>query len=97
MNDILERSISYYDNYEKFCHGFLVRLFNHETVESNGEAGKGRFDLAILPRRIAETAIIIKCKHSMSDDEWLTDSERGVKQIKEKGYLEDNKFKKIMK
>lgn len=94
LNDILERSISYYDNYENFYHGFLVGLLSHEKVESNREAGKGRFDLAILPRRITGTAIIIECKHSMSDDDLFTDSESGAKQIKEKGYLEDKKFKK---
>ena len=86
--------ISYYDNYENFYHGFLVGLLSHEKVESNREAGKGRFDLAILPRRITGTAIIIECKHSMSDDDLFTDSESGAKQIKEKGYLEDKKFKK---
>lgn len=79
LDDILERSISYYDNYENFYHGFLVGLFSYEKVESNREAGKGRFDLAILPRRITETALIIECKHSMSDDDLLADSESGAK------------------
>ena len=44
LNDILERSISYYDNYENFYHGFMIGLFSGMKVESNRESGKGRFD-----------------------------------------------------
>ena len=32
LNDILDRSISYYDNYESFYHGFLLGLFQDLDV-----------------------------------------------------------------
>lgn len=94
LNEILAKSISYYDNQENFYHGFLIGLFSDETVDSNKESGDGRFDICILPENILGTAVIIECKHSLSDDDLIEDSKRGVKQIIEKKYLEDKKFKK---
>lgn len=94
LNDILGNSISYYDNYENFYHGFLVGLFSNEEVESNKESGEGRFDILILPRTILETAIIIECKHSKSDEKLIEDSVEGAKQIIEKKYFDNNKIKK---
>lgn len=94
LNDILEKSISYYDNYENFYHGFLVGLFSNEEVESNREAGDGRFDIMILPRRISGTALVIECKHSSSDMYLTEDSKRAAQQIIEKRYIEDKNLKK---
>lgn len=39
VNDILLRSISYFDNQESFYHGFLVGLLNDYEVVSNRESG----------------------------------------------------------
>lgn len=94
LNDILEKSISYYDNYENFYHGFLVGLFSNEKVESNKESGDGRFDLLILPKRITGTALVIECKHSASDEQLIDDSKRAARQIAEKRYLEDPRIRK---
>lgn len=88
LNDILERSISYYDNYENFYHGFLVGLLSHKKVESNREVGKGRFDLAILPRRITGTALIIECNHSTSVRTLIKDAKERAKQIVNNRYME---------
>ena len=88
LNDILERSISYYDNKESFYHGFLVGLFQGYEVESNKESGDGRFDIIIYPPTIREAVIIIECKHSSSLATLIHDSEEGVQQIKEKRYKE---------
>ena len=52
LNDILIRSISYFDNQESFYHGFLVGLLNDYEVVSNREAGNGRFDICVLPETI---------------------------------------------
>ena len=49
LNDILLRSISYFDNQESFYHGFLVGLLNDYEVVSNRESGNGRFDVCVLP------------------------------------------------
>ena len=88
LNDILERSISYYDNKESFYHGFLVGLFQGYEVESNKESGDGRFDIIIYPPTIREAVIIIECKHSKELKTLIKDSENAAKQIKEKKYGE---------
>ena len=94
LDDILERSISYYDNYEAFYHGFLVGLFNDYTVESNQEAGKGRFDVCIFPKRIRDTLVLIECKHSSNEENLIEDSKEGIKQIINKKYLINPRIKK---
>ena len=94
LDDILERSISYYDNYEAFYHGFLVGLFNDFTVESNQEAGKGRFDVCIFPKRIRDTLVLIECKHSSNEENLIEDSKEGIKQIINKKYLINPRIKK---
>ena len=94
LDDILERSISYYDNYEAFYHGFLVGLFNDYTVESNQEAGKGRFDVCIFPKRIRDTLVLIECKHSSNEENLIEDSKEGINQIINKKYLINPRIKK---
>ena len=94
LNDILFRSISYFDNQEAFYHGFLVGLLNDYKIVSNREVAYGRFDLCIFPDSILGTAIIIECKHSLNEDNLIKDASDGIKQIKDKKYLEDNKLQK---
>ncbi len=94
LNDILMRSISYYDNQESFYHEFLVGLLNDHEVISNREAGDGRFDLCILPDSILGTVIIIECKHSLSDDDLIEDAVDGAKQIADRNYFGEKRFKK---
>ena len=94
LNDILMRSISYYDNQESFYHGFLVGLLNDHEVISNREAGAGRFDLCILPDSILGTVVIIECKHSLSDDDLIEDAVDGAKQITDRNYFGEKRFKK---
>ena len=94
LNDILIRSISYFDNQESFYHGFLVGLLNDYEVVSNREAGNGRFDLCVLPETILDTVILIECKHSASEDDLIEDAKTGAKQIIDQKYLEEKRFKK---
>ena len=94
LNDILMRSISYYDNQESFYHGFLVGLLNDHEVISNREVGDGRFDLCILPDSILGTVVIIECKHSLSDDDLIEDAVDGAKQITDRNYFGEKRFKK---
>ena len=90
LQDVLLQSISYYDNYESFYHGFMVGFLNADgyEVKSNRESGEGRFDLAILPMDIDDQAIIIECKHSSSIKELRKDSKEASNQIIEKRYIE---------
>lgn len=94
LNDILLRSISYFDNQESFYHGFLVGLLNDYEVVSNRESGNGRFDVCVLPENILGTIVLIECKHSISEDNLIDDAKEGARQIVEKKYLEEHKFKK---
>ena len=94
LNDILLRSISYFDNQESFYHGFLVGLLNDYEVVSNRESGNGRFDVCVLPENILGTVVLIECKHSVSEDDLIDDAKEGASQIVEQKYLEEHKFKK---
>lgn len=94
LNDILLRSISYFDNQESFYHGFLVGLLNDYEVVSNRESGNGRFDVCVLPENILGTVVLIECKHSISEDDLIDDAKEGTRQIVEKKYLEEHRFKK---
>ena len=94
LNDILLRSISYFDNQESFYHGFLVGLLNDYEVVSNRESGNGRFDVCVLPENILGTVVLIECKHSISEDNLIDDAKEGARQIVEQKYLEEHKFKK---
>lgn len=97
LNDILLRSISYFDNQESFYHGFLVGLLNDYEVVSNEESGNGRFDVCVLPENILGTVVLIECKHSISEDDLIDDAKEGARQIVEQKYLEEHKFKKYEK
>ena len=94
LNDILLRSISYFDNQESFYHGFLVGLLNDYEVVSNRESGNGRFDVCVLPENILGTVVLIECKHSISEDDLIDDAKEGARQIVNQKYLEEHRFKK---
>lgn len=94
LNDILLRSISYFDNQESFYHGFLGGLLNDYEVVSNKESGNGRFDVCVLPENILGTIVLIECKHSISEDNLIDDAKEGARQIVEQKYLEEHRFKK---
>ena len=94
LNDILLRSISYFDNQESFYHGFLVGLLNDYEVVSNRESGNGRFDVCVLPENILGTVVLIECIHSISEDDLIDDAKEGARQIVKKKYLEEHRFKK---
>lgn len=88
LNEILLSSVSFYDNYEAFYHGFIVGLLSGYLIESNGESGDGRFDISILSNDIFETMVILECKHSHEMKDLPKDCEDAVNQIKEHRYME---------
>ena len=89
LNDILIRSISYYDNEESFYHGFLIGLLHDYEIRSNRESGNGRFDLCIYPETILGTAVIIECKHSTALKNLIKDAKQGIEQIEQKKCKEE--------
>ena len=88
LNDILFRSASYYDNAESFYHRFILGLLSDYEVLSNEEAGSGRIDIVIRPRKMTKKVIIIECKHARSEDDLINESKQAVEQIKEKRYMD---------
>jgi hypothetical protein len=86
---------SYFDfpfesNYHTFLLGLVASLEETHDVHSNRESGLGRFDLTLVPRDTDENlGLIIEFKkegvgNSRESYEKLAD--RGLKQIKDKGY-----------
>ncbi len=100
LQDVLMQSISYYDNYETFYHGFLVGFLSADkyTVKSNRESGDGRFDIEVLPNSILDTAIVIECKHSKSIKELRSDSAKAAQQIITQKYIEglEEEYEKVV-
>ncbi len=90
LNQVLKNAISYFDNEENFYHGFMVGFLKVDgyNVKSNRESGNGRFDIAVLPMDIDNTAIVIECKHSKNIKELRKNSQEAVNQIIEKQYIE---------
>ena len=89
LNEILEKSISYYDSQEDFYHGFLVGLLSGKKPKSNRESGDGRFDICVPAKTIAGTAIIIECKRSKKVEDLIDDAQNGAQQIFDKKYYQD--------
>ncbi len=88
LNDILFHSISFFDNYEAFYHGFVIGLFSDYHVKSNRESGDGRFDVAILTDDIFDTNVLIECKWTKERKELRKVSEEAAAQIVELKYIE---------
>ena len=88
LNDILFRSVSYYDNKESFYHGFILGLLSDYEILSNEEAGKGRLDIVIRPRKMIKKVIIIECKYAKDEDDLIKESKEAIEQIKAKRYME---------
>lgn len=95
LNEILLKSISFYDNYENFYHGLLAGLFLGEgfKLESNKESGDGRFDLAIIPDNYLRRGFVIECKISLSQTKLVEDAQKAIEQIKNKRYIEGLRIK----
>ena len=88
LNDILFHSVSFFDNYEAFYHGFLTGLFAGYPLESNRESGYGRFDIAVLSNNPFDINIVIECKLSNSRENLKEDSRKACTQIRENRYIE---------
>ena len=86
----LRTTISYYDQYEGFYHGFLLGLLKGNPewiVLSNREAGMGRSDIQI-EREDLETGIIIEIKHAGKEASLDKISGQALAQITAKGYAD---------
>ena len=86
LNEQLRGTISYYDSYEGFYHGFLLGLLKGKsdwTILSNREAGMGRSDIQI-ENATGELGMIIETKRAKSRNDMEAQCEAPLKQILER-------------
>ena len=82
---------------ESFYHGFMLGmaalfLGRQYTVESNRESGYGRFDLALFPKDVKKSGVLMEFKAAEKESDLEEKAEDALKQIEEKQY--DTEFKK---
>ena len=103
VNNWLDESISYHDNYESFYHGFLAGLLMGRRgyrVESNRENGKGRTDITICEYRKRTFAVVIEVKIAKNFMDLDNACDRAMQQIEDKCYVSNmrqNGYKKVLK
>lgn len=76
LSELVMQLFSYHDvgaqEPEKVYHAFLLGVLNSfkefYRLESNKEAGLGRFDIVLIPETLEYKAIIIEVKRSLADD-----------------------------
>ena len=49
---------------------------------SNEEAGSGRLDIVIRPRKMTKKVIIIECKHARNEDALISESKQAINRLK---------------
>lgn len=87
--ELLTESISFYDAYENFYHGFLLgTLVNLKRyiIKSNRETGKGRSDIIIKYPNRRGAAVILELKVAKSFKEMSDKCDEALSQIEEKQY-----------
>lgn len=91
INDWLYDSISYHDENESFYHGTIFGMlsgFRGYILESNREAGDGRFDLMLYDKRRRSVGICFEFKIADNSEQIETKIEEALKQIQEKDYTQ---------
>lgn len=89
IEDMLMQTISFYDAYESFYHGFLAGILygiDGYVVKSNREGGTGRTDLFIRPGSRRKTAYVVEFKKAEAYRELGEKAGEALAQIAEKKY-----------
>lgn len=101
MEEILMQTISFYDAYESFYHGFLAGILygiDGYVVKSNREGGKGRTDLFIKPVSRRKTAYVVEFKVAGKYAELGEKAAEALKQIEGRDYgreLQDDGYSSV--
>ncbi|MCL1809286.1 MAG: ATP-binding protein [Clostridiales bacterium] len=88
LQNQLRTTISYFDDYESYYHGFLTGILigcADWSVKSNREAGDGRCDL-LITKNDGTIGIVIEIKHAKEQKNIPSMCENALKQIEEKSY-----------
>ena len=92
LQEILLRYMSFYDvsNIEKVYHSFILGLMIHlegkYEINSNGEGGLGRYDIAIEPLNRNLRGFILEFKVADSEEKLDEKANEGLEQIEDKKY-----------
>lgn len=103
IEDMLMQTISFYDAYESFYHGFLAGILygiDGYVVKSNREGGTGRTDLFIKPVSRRKTAYVVEFKVAGKYAELGERAEDALRQIGDKAYereLRDDGYASIVR
>lgn len=101
LQSILLSSLSYYDtaHEEKFYHnlmlGMILYLDKKYKVLSNREISLGRYDIALEPKNINDTAYIFEFKVAKNSKDLERKAQEALEQIKDRKYfigLKDQNF-----
>ena len=104
LQEILLKYMSFYDvaNIEKVYHSFILGLMIHLEgkyhINSNGEGGLGRYDIAIEPLNKNMRGFILEFKVADSEETLEEKAEEALEQIKDRKYyveLEKRDIKEI--
>ena len=85
----LRESISFYDNKEAFYHGFLLGLLGgmeEYLVDSNREAGNGRYDICMRSLDVEKPVVLFELKLASDFSKMQDKSEEAISQICSKKY-----------
>ena len=97
LNDKLLDTVSFYDAYESFYHGFLLALLStckSWLVTSNRETGKGRSDI-IVERRDRKLGFVIEVKEVKTEEKLDAAVADAMRQIEENDYTAALRRRKI--
>ena len=93
ISDYLDQTISFYDaGAEGFYHGLVLGLIalmdNQYKIKSNREAGDGRYDICLIPRKNTYPGIImeLKWKKDLADDSLEMLAKEALSQIDKNRY-----------
>ncbi len=88
LTDQLYYTVSFYDAYESFYHGFLLALLStcaQWNVTSNAETGKGRSDILVW-RKDRKVGFAIEIKNVRETEALETACDEAMAQLREKDY-----------
>lgn len=103
INSQLIASISYYDDAERFYHGYMIGILSQMTgyeIQPNKEQGNGRPDILLKPFSPKQPAIILELKHAHKFIQMEELCDKALEQIEERKYdteLVDEGYQSILK
>jgi hypothetical protein len=96
LSNYIMQTGSYFDfnsnTHEQIFHifvlGLIVGMREEYIINSNQEAGKGRFDVVLIPKDKNKDGILLEFKIARNDAELLDRANEALSQIKDKQYFQ---------